>query len=496
MKSNKPLVAILVAVVLVAVCACVASVGFLGWTFGDQITDFFRDPETFLELQTSTEPLPLETPIAVGEDVDLAQLFAPAWETRQLLGDEFFDQPVQDSVLAQGALDGLNQFLEAQGVDLASLEAPADAPSAQSLSDAAGTPSEAADDFAAYWEAWRSVQFGSATLNSSYQDLMRASLRAMVDALGDPHTSYLDPFELTQSNLSLEGEYEGIGAWVDTTTDFVTIIAPMEGSPAEAAGLQPGDKVIAVDGMDLTGVDGDVVISYILGPEGSTVVLTIEREGEPAPFDVSIVRSHIVVPSVESRMLPGNIAYIQLFQFGSDSADEMHEALETLMAQNPSGLIIDLRNDGGGYLDTAVSITSEFLDEGVVLYEEYNDGSRQTYEVRSGGLATDVPLVILVNQGTASASEILAGAIQDYGRGQLVGETTFGKGSVQISRLLSNDQGALKVTIAHWLTPHERLIHGLGLEPDVVVVLSEEDAQAGNDPQLDAAIELLGGSTN
>ncbi len=497
MKSNKPLIAIFVALALIAVCACAASVGFLGWIFGDQITDFFRNPEAILDLQTSTEQPPLETPIAVGEDVDLAQLFAPVWESRQLLRDEFFEQPVQDSVLAQAALDGLTQYLEEQGVDLASLEALADAPSAQSLSEAAATPSEAAADFAAYWEAWRSVQFGPVALNGSYQDLMRASLRAMVDALGDPHTSYMDPFELQQSNLSLEGEYEGIGAWVDTTTDdYVTIIAPMEGSPAEAAGLQTGDKVIAVDGMDMTGVDGDVVISYILGPEGTTVVLTIEREGEPEPFDVSIVRSHIIVPSVESKMLPGNIGYIQLFQFGSDSADEMHKALESLMAQNPSGLILDLRNDGGGYLDTAVSITSEFLDEGVVLYEEYNDGSLQTYEVRGGGLATDIPLVILVNQGTASASEILAGAIQDYGRGQLVGETTFGKGSVQISRLLSNDQGALRITIAHWLTPNERLIHGVGLEPDVVVELTEEDAQADNDPQLDAAIELLGGTTN
>lgn len=497
MNSNKTLIAIFAALALLAVCACAASVGFLGWTFGDQISDFLRNPEAFLDLQTPAEQTSLENPIAIGEDVDLEQLFAPVWETRQLLRDEFFEQPVQDSVLAQGAMDGLNQFLEQQGVDLASLEAAADAASAEALSADAATPSEAESDFAAFWEAWRKVQFGDLSLNGSYQDLMRAALRAMVDALGDPHTSYMDPFELQQSHLSLEGEYEGIGAWVDTTTeDYVTIIAPMEGSPAEAAGLKPGDKVLKVDGMDLTGVDGDVVISYILGPEGSTVVLTIEREGEPAPFDVSIVRSHIVVPSVESKMLPGNIAYIQLFQFGSDSAAEMHKALETLMAQNPSGLIIDLRNDGGGYLDTAVAITSEFLGEGVVLYEEYNDGSRQTYDVRGGGLATEIPLVILVNQGTASASEILAGAIQDYGRGKLVGETTFGKGSVQISRILSNDQGALKVTIAHWLTPHERLIHGLGLEPDVVVVLTEEDTQAQRDPQLDAAIELLGGSTN
>jgi carboxyl-terminal processing protease len=162
-----------------------------------------------------------------------------------------------------------------------------------------------------------------------------------------------------------------------------------------------------------------------------------------------------------------------------------------LMAQNPSGLILDLRNNGGGYLDTAVFITSEFVESGVVLHEEYGDGERDTYDVLPGGLATEIPLVVLVNQGTASASEILAGAIQDYGRGILIGETTFGKGSVQISRSLSDSQGALRITIAHWLTPQERLIHGIGLEPDMVVVLTEEDLAAELDPQLQAAIDFL-----
>jgi carboxyl-terminal processing protease len=497
MKSNKSLIAIIVVLLLVAVCACTATAAAFAWKYGDRIVQVFRNQVQQVGPST-VEQTPIETPIPVGQDVDLATLFAPVWESRLDLQDQFFDQPVKDSVLAQGALDGLTQFLQDKGVELGSLQAPSDAASAQSLSDQAATPGEAATDFAPFWEAWRNVQYGAVNADLSYQDLMRASLRSMVAALGDSHTIYEDPFELRQSDLSLEGQYEGIGAWVDTSTDsgYVTIIAPMEGSPAEKAGILAGDEVIAVDGQDMTGVDGNVVISHILGPDGSTVVLTIQREGTTDPFDVSIVRSHIVVPSVESKMLDNNIAYIHLFQFGSSSADEMHQALQTLLAQNPSGLILDLRNDGGGYLDAAVSITSEFLNDGVVLYEEYNDGSRHTYNVNSGGLATDIPLVVLVNEGTASASEILSGAIQDYGRGQLVGVTTYGKGSVQISRMLANDQGALRITIAHWLTPHERQINGVGLEPDVVVELSAEDAQAGRDPQLDRAIEILTAQIN
>jgi carboxyl-terminal processing protease len=494
MKSNRPLVAILLALILVAICACVGSVALFGWTLRDEIAQFLQDPAAVLEQPQAGAPEGEDT--LFGDEVELGRVFDPMWEVRDILRDQFYEQPVSDAAFAQGALDGMTAYLENGGLDIAELQAEPGAPSAEELSNEAGTPEEAADDFAPFWEAWRNVQYSGRTLQVSYMDVMRAALHEAVSALGDPHTSYMDPLELRQSEMELEGNYEGIGAWVDTTTEYVTIIAPMEGSPAEAAGIKSGDMVLAVDGQDMTGVDGDLVISHILGPAGSTVVLTIQREGEPAPFDVSIVRGQIFVPSVESEMLPGNIGYIQLFTFGSDSAEDMHNALQTIMDQNPSGLIVDLRNNGGGFLDTAVTITSEFIDDGVVLYEEYNDGTRHTYDAEPNGLALNVPLVMLVNEGTASASEILAGAIQDHERGQLVGVTTFGKGSVQISRVLSNNQGALRVTIAHWFTPDDRLIHGLGLEPDVVVELTDEDLAAERDPQLDAAIELLGGTAN
>jgi carboxyl-terminal processing protease len=490
MKSNRPLIIAFGALLAIAICACVGVAAFFG-TFQDRFTELLQDPATIFEPQINSTEEGEAIAVPLGEDVDLAALFAPMWEARGFLREDFVEQPVSDADLGQGAMAGLTAYLDTAGVSLSNLEAPADAPSPETLAQEAGTPDEAAADFAPFWEAWRKLQFGEVSLVSTYEDIFQVSLRGMVDGLGDEHTGYLTPNELQQSNLSLEGEYEGIGAWVDTTTEFVTIIAPMEGSPAEAAGLLPGDTVIAVDGRDMTGINGDVVISYILGPAGSQVTLTIEREGEPAPFDVTITRGRIFVASVESEMLPEGIGYVQLLTFGSDTASELHQQLEELLAQNPSGIILDLRNNGGGYLDTAVTTTSEFIDDGIVLFEEYGDGTREEYTSLGDGLATDIPLIVLVNGGTASASEILAGAVQDYERGTLVGETTFGKGSVQITRLLSNGQGALRITIARWLTPNERHIHGLGLEPDVVVALTEEDTAADLDPQLERAIELM-----
>jgi len=460
-----------------------------GCAFFYQLFSASADPTPIVAAPSAEEPL--ATPGSAGVEQDLAELFAPVWESRAYLRDYFVEQPVEDEVLAEGALTGLTTLLEDQGLQLDQLEVSAGAPSAASLSQQAETPEESQPAFAAYWEAWRSLQYGDAQLTASYQDFVYASLSGMVEALADPHTAYLNPDQVQQSNIQLEGEYEGIGAFVDTTTEFVTIVTPMEGSPAERAGLKPGDLVIAVDGEDMTGIPGEAVISRILGPAGSSVVLTIQREDEPVPFDVEIVRAHINVPSVAGEMLADNIAYVQLDSFGANTTDELHAILEDLLAQEPKGLILDLRNNPGGFLNTAVSITSEFIPGGVVLYEEYGDGSRDEYEAISGGLATDITLVVLVNEGTASASEILAGAIQDYDRGVLVGQTTFGKGSVQQPVSLSDGQGALRITVAHWLTPDERLIHGIGLTPDFEVVLTEADAEADLDPQLDKAIELI-----
>lgn len=490
MKSNKPLIAILVALILVALCACVATVSIFGWTLREQIATAISDPTTLLNPDATPEP-EVQTP--VGAEVNLRRLFSPMWEVNEILHEEFYDQPVDDDAYAHGALEGLQTRLEELEIDPASLNPAQDAPSPSELAMQASTPDRLFNAMQPFWELWRNVQYSGVELDTTYEALMRAALHSAVSALGDQHTGFMDPVQMRQADLELQGNYEGIGAWVDTGGEYIVIIAPMQDSPAEAAGLRSGDVVLAIDGEDMTGFDSSLALNRILGPAGTPVVLTIGREGEE-PFDVTIVRSRIVVPSVESEMLANDIAYVQLFTFGADSAEDFHAALADLLAQNPRGLILDLRNNGGGYLDTAVNITSEFLAEGVVLLEDYNDGSRYTFEVREGGIATSIPMVVLVNEGSASASEILAGALQDYGRASLVGATTFGKGSVQITRMLSGDQGALRVTIARWLTPEERQIHGIGLEPDYAVELTQEDVDAQRDPQLDEAIRLLSGN--
>jgi len=362
-------------------------------------------------------------------------------------------------------------------------------------SSSGGNANAAASDqeklFAPFWQTWDIVhnQYVDQPVNDL--DLMRGAIRGMLAALGDQHTSYMDPDQYRQQNAPLAGEYEGIGAWVDITGEYLSIISPMPNSPAEKAGLKSGDQIIKVDGEDMSGVDGNLVLRHVLGPAGSKVTLTVLREGEKEPFDVTIERAKIVVPSVEGKMLDGNIAYVRLFTYGEKTATDLHDILKELLAKNPKGLILDLRNNGGGYLTTAMQVTSEFISKGTLMYEEYGDGTRKEFQATPGGLAIDIPLVVLTNEGTASASEITAGAIQDYGRGKLVGATTYGKGSVQNWLPLDDDQGAVRVTIARWLTPKERLIHKVGLKPDYEVPFTEEDAKANRDPQLQKAIDLL-----
>jgi carboxyl-terminal processing protease len=353
------------------------------------------------------------------------------------------------------------------------------------------TPQDVQTLFKPFWEAWGIVHNQYVDQPVDDVALMQGAIRGMMDALGDKHSSYMDPQTYQDANSGLAGEYEGIGAWVDTTADYLTIISPIPGSPAEKAGLQPGDKIIAIDGNDMTGIDAELVRQKVLGPAGSTVVLTVARTGASDPLEFSITREKIVVKSAAGKMLDNGIGYVQITTFGDNTTSELRTALKDLMAQNPKGLVIDLRNNGGGYLQTAVEVASEFIPKGVVLYEQYGDGTRNTYDIIPGGQATEIPLVVLINEGTASASEIVSGAIQDYGRGKLVGVTSYGKGSVQNWVPLSDNEGAVRVTIAKWLTPKERSISNVGLTPDVTVEITDADRQAGLDPQLDKAVQVL-----
>ncbi|MBN2148191.1 MAG: S41 family peptidase [Anaerolineales bacterium] len=345
--------------------------------------------------------------------------------------------------------------------------------------------------FKPFWEAWQIVhdQYIDQPVDDTL--LMQGAIRGMLDALGDQHSSYMDPNQYRDAQASMEGEYEGIGAWVNTDGEYLTIMEPMKGSPAEAAGLLPGDQVIAIDGEDMTGITPDLARLKVLGPAGTTVVLTIQRESVAEPFDVTVTRASITVPSVEYEILEGNIAYVRLITFGTTSDTELRAALEAVLAQEPVGLIFDLRNNSGGSLTTAINVASEFIQDGVIAYEEYGDGTRDNYNATGKGIATDIPMVVLVNEWSASASELVAGAIQDYGRASLVGTVTFGKGTVQNWIGLSDEQGAIRVTIARWLTPEGRNIHQIGLTPEYEVPISQEELEAELDPQLDKAIELL-----
>ena len=355
------------------------------------------------------------------------------------------------------------------------------------------TPSELGTLFTPFWEAWNLVH--ERYVNQPVDDavLMQGAIRGMMEAVGDDYTYYMDPEGYETETGSLSGEYQGIGAYVDTRGDFLTIVSPLEGSPAEGAGLRPGDMIIAIDGEDMTGFTPEEARQRVLGEAGTTVVLSVTREGESETLEFSIVRAKITVPSVTGEMLENNIAYIEINTFGDYTTRDLREKLDELLLQNPQGIILDLRSNPGGYLITSVEVMSEFIDEGVVLIEQYGDGTRDTYEALGNGKATDIPMVVLINEGSASASEIVAGTLQDYGRAELVGMQSYGKGSVQIFYPLSNEQGAARVTIAKWLTPKERAINGVGLTPDHIVEMTEDDYTNDRDPQLDKAVEVLTG---
>ena len=378
---------------------------------------------------------------------------------------------------AGGALPGIDDFLP-------QLQNP-------TAEQQASTPSDVQTLFTPFWEAWNIVHEQYVDQPVDDVVLMRGAIRGMMEALDDDHTYYMEPQVYDMETSSLQGSYEGIGAIVDTTGEYLTIVSPIEGSPAEQAGLQAGDQVVSIDGEDMTGVNAEEARLKVLGPKGTQVTLLVMREGESEPLTFVITRDEIIVRSAEGKMLEDGIAYVDINTFGERTTRELRDTLDELMAQNPRGIVIDLRNDPGGYLSTAVEVSSEFIEDGVILYEQHGNGEREEYKALGDGRATKIPLVVLINEGSASASEILAGALQDYGRAKLVGVLSYGKGSVQVRVPLSNDQGAARVTIAKWLTPKERAIDHIGLTPDVIVERTAEDFEAGRDPQLDAAVETL-----
>ena len=366
-------------------------------------------------------------------------------------------------------------------------------PATASPDQQSATPKEYQALFSPFWEAWNLVHKNFVDQPLDDTALMRGAISGMMQALGDKHTTYMDPKNYKEATASLDGEYEGIGAYVDTTTEFLTITSPIPDSPAERAGLQAGDQIVGIDGKTMKGTIAEVARTKVLGPEGTTVHLTILRKGADKLLEFDVVRAKITMKSATGKMLDNNIAYLQITTFGAKTTPELTDALKELMAKKPKGIILDLRYNGGGFLQTAVEVASQFIAKGVVLYEKHGDGTRTTYDIMPGGMATDtkIPMVVLINEGSASASEIVAGALQDSGRAKLVGVTSYGKGSVQLWLPLTGDNGAVRVTIARWLTPKEHTINEIGLTPDVVAKMTQEDFKAKRDPQLDAAIATI-----
>jgi carboxyl-terminal processing protease len=292
----------------------------------------------------------------------------------------------------------------------------------------------------------------------------------------------------------MEGAFEGIGARVDWDWDLDTlrIVEPFENQPAWQAGIKRDDLVTHIDGESIIGTDLTEAIKKIRGPKGTTVVLTVARQGADEPFDVEIVRDRIEVPTIETREVDGDIAYIALNSFNENSGDLVRQAVKDALDAKPKGIIFDLRGNPGGLLSQAVEVSSVFMEDADVLIERFADGKTDVYKTEGQAISTDTPLVVLVNEASASASEIVAGAVQDNKRGTLVGAKTFGKGSVQLPQPLS-DSSILRVTVARWFTPADRSIDKTGLDPDVEIAITDEQRKAGEDPQLDKAIELLGG---
>ncbi len=343
--------------------------------------------------------------------------------------------------------------------------------------------------FKPFWEVWDLVHTRYYEQPVDDDALMGGAIEGMLAVLDDPHTRYLSPEDQASTQERMDGEFQGIGAEVESVDGNIRIVSPIVNSPAEAAGLLPGDVLRAADGVDLTDMDLSEAVSLVRGPAGTAVTLLIERDGEQ--FEVEIIRDVVELTSVQSEMLDEGLAYIRLTQFGYRSTQEMSSALTDLMAQNPTGLILDLRRNPGGGLDTVVEIADEFLTEGVVLEEDFGSGRVKTYESSDKGLAEEIPMVILIDEGSASASEVLAGAIRDRGRGILIGQTSYGKGTVQTWHTLSNN-GGVRITIARWLTPDESWINEIGLEPDYLISLPEvENPDDFTDTQLQAAIDYL-----
>jgi carboxyl-terminal processing protease len=369
-----------------------------------------------------------------------------------------------------------------------------------------GTPDDRETLFAPFWDAFDAIT-GRFVGRTDEKTLVEGAIKGMFEAIGDPFSGYLTSDEYKASISGINGSFEGIGAVMQTQDEagvscaeagpacHIVVVRTLRGSPATAAGLQAHDRVLAIDELPVDGLTIGQTIDRVRGPRGTTVRLSVVR-GQTAPFELAIVRDTIQTEVVTSeRLADGTVGYIRLDGFSSSAADDFHGQLKALVDSGVKGIVFDLRGDPGGFVDAAERIASEFVASGPIFWESFADGTEIGHEAIPGGVATDpdIAVVVLVDRGSASASEIVAGALQDSGRAKLVGETTFGKGTIQQWQTLTDDTGGFRLSVARWLTPDKRWIHGQGLTPDVPVSVP---ANADSDVVLDRALELLAAPTS
>ncbi len=349
-----------------------------------------------------------------------------------------------------------------------------------------------AKNFALYWEAWNHVKQQFYGDIPSDKIATYGAIKGTMATLNDPYTMFIEPEPAAQEKAHLEGQFGGIGAYLrkDDASGQV-LLDPMPGQPADQAGIKKDDVLLAVDQKALTKTTSlDEVVNLVRGQIGTKVVLTIERDGKS--LEVTVTRAAIEKPSVQWRILEEapSIGYIQLNSFTERSNRELNKAFDDLAEKGAKSYIFDLRGNGGGLLESAVDVGSQFLEKGIILREDRKNEGEKTYDVRNGGKALTEPLVLLIDGGTASASEIVGGALQDYKRATLIGQKSFGKGSVQLIYDLA-DKSRIHVTVAKWFTPNGNKIDGIGLKPDIEVPITEDDRKNNRDPQLARAISFL-----
>jgi len=349
-------------------------------------------------------------------------------------------------------------------------------------------------DFSPFWKAWNILNKKSIYAKKvSDQDRVWGAIEGMTSSLGDPYTVFFPPEENKLFNDEIQGSFDGIGAEIGIKDKTLTIISPLKDSPSWKAGLKAGDKIIKIDSNSTTDITVDKALTLIRGAQGTIVTLTVLRDGEKETREIKVTRDKIDVPVIDTELRPDNIFVIKFYSFSQNSADLFKDALKKFIDSGSHKLVLDMRGNPGGYLDSAVNIGSWFIDEGKVIVSEDFEGNDKTINYRSHGpkIFTDkLQFIVLVDGGSASAAEILAGALQEYGVATLVGTKTFGKGSVQ-ELIDITDKTSLKVTVAKWLTPNGKSISLQGLEPDINVPFTQKDADTNNDPQMNKAVEIL-----